>query len=636
MATWKKVIVSGSNISELNNDSGFIASVGGGIVSASAEGDAQGQVKLNGVNVNINALGSTDSPSFTTASAHLVGNVTGDVVGDVVGDVTGDLTGTASFADNAGRIAGQSITNAEAQQVANINSVTISNTQWGYLGSSNQGVATTDSVTFAGVSADLTGTASLATKAETLNVDTVTTNGNFDIVFHDGSNGIDQAGGGELAFNPSSNELTVGGQINANGGVSGNLTGTASFATRAGIANTVINNSIGSDEIQDEAIDPIHLSSATSTAISGAFASDSASIASDIASLVAGAYDLDFAGDTGGDLVITDGEKLTIAGGTNLSTTGSGNSLTINLDGNIDADLTGTASLADKAENIFVNSTNAATDHKLVFVDAAGDSKQLTTDSTAGDLIYRPSTGTLTADVFSGNLTGNVTGTADSASVLANARSFTTTGDVVLASANFDGSSNFTTTATIQANAVEASMLNSNVFGTTAGTALEGNTAVDNVSVSNLKTALAGGFGSNAVTIGDSDDIVTIGNNLVVSGDLTVSGEYFTANVTNLAVDDRYILLNSGSGAGDSGIVFGGSLGSSNEGMALILDDSDDRLVVHSATFDPDSTAVNATLNGTNHYFVAGAFSGSEADAATAKANKLGNIRVEGDIYIYA
>ena len=37
MATWKKVIVSGSNISQLNNDSGYLASAGGGILSGSIQ-----------------------------------------------------------------------------------------------------------------------------------------------------------------------------------------------------------------------------------------------------------------------------------------------------------------------------------------------------------------------------------------------------------------------------------------------------------------------------------------------------------------------------------------------------------------------------------------------------------------------
>ena len=44
----------------------------------------------------------------------------------------------------------------------------------------------------------------------------------------------------------------------------------------------------------------------------------------------------------------------------------------------------------------------------------------------------------------------------------------------------------------------------------------------DDVSVANLKTRLAGPFGSNAVTIGDSDDIVTIGHQLSVTSHATM------------------------------------------------------------------------------------------------------------------
>ena len=71
------------------------------------------------------------------------------------------------------------------------------------------------------------------------------------------------------------------------------------------------------------------------------------------------------------------------------------------------------------------------------------------------------------------------------------------------------------------------------------------NTDVD-VSVANLKTRLAGGFGSNAVTIGDSSDVVTIGNDLVVTGDLTVSGDTTTVNTATLTVEDPLIKLASG------------------------------------------------------------------------------------------
>ena len=48
-------------------------------------------------------------------------------------------------------------------------------------------------------------------------------------------------------------------------------------------------------------------------------------------------------------------------------------------------------------------------------------------------------------------------------------------------------------------------------------------------------------------------------NNLVVAGDLTVSGTRTELNVTNLNVEDKYMLLNSGSNSADTGIIFGES-----------------------------------------------------------------------------
>ena len=63
------------------------ASAPAGTISSSAEGDAQGQIKLNGVNVDINNMQTDDSPQFTGLT------LTGDAV------FGGNLTvqGTASF-----------------------------------------------------------------------------------------------------------------------------------------------------------------------------------------------------------------------------------------------------------------------------------------------------------------------------------------------------------------------------------------------------------------------------------------------------------------------------------------------------------------------------------------------------------
>ena len=60
---------------------------------------------------------------------------------------------------------------------------------------------------------------------------------------------------------------------------------------------------------------------------------------------------------------------------------------------------------------------------------------------------------------------------------------------------------------------------------------------------------------------------------LTIEGDLTVTGNTFEAQVSNLNVEDRFILLNSGSSSGESGIVFGGSdpagSGAVNSGSAI-------------------------------------------------------------------
>jgi hypothetical protein len=92
MAEWKKVVVSGSLISQLNNDSNYLASAGGDIVSSSTfNSPAQGEftASINGVETNIDlGLQTTDDVQFAT------------ITGSLKGNVVGDLTGTASFIDS--------------------------------------------------------------------------------------------------------------------------------------------------------------------------------------------------------------------------------------------------------------------------------------------------------------------------------------------------------------------------------------------------------------------------------------------------------------------------------------------------------------------------------------------------------
>ena len=200
---------------------------------------------------------------------------------------------------------------------------------------------------------------------------------------------------------------------------------------------------------------------------------------------------------------------------------------------------------------------------------------------------------------------------------------------------------------TIEANAVEGSMLNSNV----AGTGLDYGSNQLSVDVSDF---LDNGANNRVVTATGTDGLnaesnltfngstlaltgaMTVSSNLTVSGNLTVTGDTIEQQVTNLNVEDKFILLNSGSSTvGDeAGIIFGGSHdGTAYTGSALIwngdYNGNDGRLAV------ANNVASNAT-SATVAYYVGGVFLGNTSNAATAQADHPGNIRIESDeIYIY-
>ena len=138
---------------------------------------------------------------------------------------------------------------------------------------------------------------------------------------------------------------------------------------------------------------------------------------------------------------------------------------------------------------------------------------------------------------------------------------------------------------------------------TFAGTANEVNTTVSN----------------NQIQIGLPND-VTIGGALTVTGDLTVTGNTIEQQVTNLNVEDQFILINSGAAAQDAGIVVNG------QGAAFGWDESENRwgLVFSGATFNQTSLSSDA--------FVAAVVTSDDANY-----QKVGNIRIDGDdIYIYS
>lgn len=128
----------------------------------------------------------------------------------------------------------------------------------------------------------------------------------------------------------------------------------------------------------------------------------------------------------------------------------------------------------------------------------------------------------------------------------------------------------------------------------------------------------------------------TVSSDLTVSGNLTVAGTTTEVQTANLNVEDKFILLNSGSSTAtdEAGIIFGGSGGTALTGSALIwngdYNSNDGRAAIAHTVAGSSTTATVA-------YYVGGVFDGSTSDAATAKADHRGNIRVDSsdDIFIY-
>ena len=107
---------------------------------------------------------------------------------------------------------------------------------------------------------------------------------------------------------------------------------------------------------------------------------------------------------------------------------------------------------------------------------------------------------------------------------------------------------------------------------------ISGSTGSDSVNLVNDSLTIAGT--SNQITTTVTDNQVAIGfvtnpiisGNLTVTGNLNVTGDTIQAQVANINVEDRFILLNSGSTTGDAGIIFGGSDGTANQGSGIFWD----------------------------------------------------------------
>jgi hypothetical protein len=167
----------------------------------------------------------------------------------------------------------------------------------------------------------------------------------------------------------------------------------------------------------------------------------------------------------------------------------------------------------------------------------------------------------------------------------------------------------------------------------TAGNGLTGGGDIS----TNRSFAVGAGTGvtvnANDIAIGqavETDSNVQF-NNMVIDGNLTVNGTQTLNNTTNLLIEDRFILMNSGSSAtGDGGILVGS--GSAFSASAFIFDDSEDRWGVQIDTQLGSSAATSIPEAYASLYVLT-------ANTGSATYNVKGNIKIDdgtGDIFIYS
>jgi ferritin len=142
-------------------------------------------------------------------------------------------------------------------------------------------------------------------------------------------------------------------------------------------------------------------------------------------------------------------------------------------------------------------------------------------------------------------------------------------------------------------------------YGSSANTAVQGNVGLEiegtsnEIDVSNGSITLGSG---GTATIGLADSIAgnrTFQNNVTITGNLTVNGTTTTAASTNTVVTDKLLELGNGTTgapAGDSGIII--ERGDSNNAF-IGFDESADKFVVGTGTFDGSSSGNLAISTGT-------------------------------------
>jgi len=641
MASWKKVVVSGSAISQLNNDLNYISSDGQGILSSSAQiaADISGSFTATSASIAADIAGITtsftiaaDTGSNDTFNSGETLTFAGD---NSIATTVSDNTITISIAN--GVVSGSSqvsltgLSDYDANDHIDHTSVSItagdgltgggdiSATRTINVASANNGiVANADNIELDTASSTFTD----GVKSK-LDADGVLSGSSFSSpsqgTVRATINGVDTDvdTGLQTGDSPTFNSLTLTGNLEVQGNtttvdsttielgdniLSLNGTGAVLGGLHVNDTNGPASGSILWDGTNNRWIAgasgsevPVALlegqgllsgSAQIASNISGSFTSVSASIAADIAQnaadIAASENTITLSADSGTNDTYTTGETLTFTGGNGITTVVSDNQIAINgADGLVSASaqiaLTG---LSDYDANDHI-------DHTSVSI-TAGDGL-----TGGGDI-----SSTRTINVASAN--NGIVANADNIELDTASSTFT---DGVKSKLDADG-------------VISGSSFSSPSQGTVRATINGVNTDVDTGLQTGDSPTFAGLTLTGAAT----------GTNLTLSGDLTVQGTTTNINTSDLNIEDKFILLNSGSSTGNSGIIAQNSA-TNGQGTALFFDDTADRWSLDYAGADANTDSVTADA-----YVAAVAI-----DDTDANYQKDGNIFIDGsgDVFIY-
>ena len=187
-------------------------------------------------------------------------------------------------------------------------------------------------------------------------------------------------------------------------------------------------------------------------------------------------------------------------------------------------------------------------------------------------------------------------------------------------------SNTFTDADHTKLNGIEASADVTDTTNVTAAGAVMDSELTNEAAVKAINQGLATGDDVTFATVTTTGDVT-------IAGDLNVTGDTIQAQVTNLNVEDKFILLNSGSATGDAGIVFGGAGGSTaNTGDGIFYDDSDSVFAYAENIASNATSATNASKLGNIEV--------ASADPSSAPTFQgIGTIHINDDnegIWIYS